>query len=467
MRILVYKYKKFGPRRRHRKSKRKWKNISTPFVIGHRCGNDINTPENTLIGINRGKIYNLPAIEIDVKQSATVGVDGLVLMHDETVDATTEGSGAVNSFTVEQLKTLDAGSYIDSSFSSERIPTLREVFEKFGNEILYYIDGLGTVADVIGKLILQSGLSDYCIAYFQTYQAIDLFRTVNQITPTAIGYGSGSSLSTAINDCLSHNVQYMYIDYLNAGLTSSFVTSAHNANLKIIAGVLNNKSDKNTVIAKGVDGVMARNGIYMGDCITPQPMTLPYTFDLNSSLYPEGWVETVTYVGKPAFVTPGGGGITKPVAAGSTFRWITYGLHSLPENGSYKINFTLTPTELMADTLRYFGIFLVEGDKMSSTWAQFSGYGAMIRQQGNMTLTKSVAGVGVGDLAYTSGTGNLQVGTPIPCELTITPTTLTFKRLDNNKTVTANDNAHRSNLHFCGYWSDLAGTISNISVTDV
>jgi glycerophosphoryl diester phosphodiesterase len=62
-------------------------------------------------------------IEFDVALTQ----DGkLVLMHDVTVDRTTDGSGAVADLTLAQLKALDAGSWKDSKFARERIPTLDE-----------------------------------------------------------------------------------------------------------------------------------------------------------------------------------------------------------------------------------------------------------------------------------------------------------------------------------------------------
>lgn len=52
----------------------------------------------------------------------------LVVIHDETVDRTTNGIGLVSEKTVEELQALDAGSHKDASFHEAKIPTLREVF---------------------------------------------------------------------------------------------------------------------------------------------------------------------------------------------------------------------------------------------------------------------------------------------------------------------------------------------------
>lgn len=85
------------------------------FIIGHR-GAKAAEPENTLRAVREG-MKCADYVEIDARLSR----DGVpVVMHDSTVDRTTDGRGAVGSFTLAGLRTLDAG-------SGERIPTLEEV----------------------------------------------------------------------------------------------------------------------------------------------------------------------------------------------------------------------------------------------------------------------------------------------------------------------------------------------------
>lgn len=90
--------------------------------IGHR-GNSLYAPENTLASAAAARGL-ADMVETDVRVSA----DGkLVIMHDATVDRTTDGTGTVASKTVAQLKLLDAGSWFSSAFTGERIPTLEEL----------------------------------------------------------------------------------------------------------------------------------------------------------------------------------------------------------------------------------------------------------------------------------------------------------------------------------------------------
>jgi glycerophosphoryl diester phosphodiesterase len=108
-----------------------------PLVISHAACKG-HAPENTLAGIAAALGLGVDAIEIDVHLSR----DGVpVLLHDSTLDRTTDGTGAVTEQTLEQLKRLDAGARsFDGRFSGERIPTLAEVLDLTRNACLLVIE---------------------------------------------------------------------------------------------------------------------------------------------------------------------------------------------------------------------------------------------------------------------------------------------------------------------------------------
>ena len=98
-----------------------------PAIVAHR-GLLKHAPENTLANF-RACLELRIGFEFDVRLSQ----DGvLVCIHDDTVDRTTNGRGAVNSLTVDDLRQLDAGGWFGSVFRGETIPTPREVFELIG-----------------------------------------------------------------------------------------------------------------------------------------------------------------------------------------------------------------------------------------------------------------------------------------------------------------------------------------------
>jgi len=99
--------------------------VIKPIVIAHR-GNSGVAPANTMEAIRQAVELGADMIELDVRESR----DGIpVLIHNDTVDETTDGKGAVSSLDLAQLKKLDAGSWKDKRYAGERISTLMEALE--------------------------------------------------------------------------------------------------------------------------------------------------------------------------------------------------------------------------------------------------------------------------------------------------------------------------------------------------
>lgn len=97
--------------------------LGRPLVMGHR-GAMGHAPENTMRSFKLAAEMQCDAVELDVHLTS----DGhLVVIHDDTLDRTTNGSGPVEALTLEQVKALDAGSHFHSDFAGERVPTLEEV----------------------------------------------------------------------------------------------------------------------------------------------------------------------------------------------------------------------------------------------------------------------------------------------------------------------------------------------------
>src|SRR5215471_15400951 len=96
-----------------------------PYVIGHR-GAMGHAPENTFASFRKGFELGAPLLELDVHLSA----DGqLVVIHDETVDRTTNGSGRVADMSTAEIRRLDAGSWFGCAFAGEPVPMLSEVLQ--------------------------------------------------------------------------------------------------------------------------------------------------------------------------------------------------------------------------------------------------------------------------------------------------------------------------------------------------
>lgn len=108
-----------------------------PYIIAHR-GISAKAPENTLAAFERAaQVPGIDMIELDVRLSKD---NEVIVLHDRTLQRTTTGNGPARSYTLDELKSFDAGSWFHPSYASERIPTLREVLEAVGTKLWVNIE---------------------------------------------------------------------------------------------------------------------------------------------------------------------------------------------------------------------------------------------------------------------------------------------------------------------------------------
>ncbi|MBU2649087.1 glycerophosphodiester phosphodiesterase [bacterium] len=110
--------------------------LTSPVLIAHR-GDKTRYPENTLAAFEAAVNAGAEMIELDISLSRD---RSMVVIHDDTLERTTNGKGPVNERTLSELKKLDAGSWFDKQFAAERIPTLREVLEMVDRRALVNIE---------------------------------------------------------------------------------------------------------------------------------------------------------------------------------------------------------------------------------------------------------------------------------------------------------------------------------------
>jgi glycerophosphoryl diester phosphodiesterase len=114
----------------------KAKRFKPPWIIAHR-GFRAKYPENTLIAFQAALDAGVTMIELDVTHTR----DGrLVVMHDITLDRTTNGRGPVNGYFLKELKKLDAGSWFNPVFARQHVPELEEVLELVNGRALINIE---------------------------------------------------------------------------------------------------------------------------------------------------------------------------------------------------------------------------------------------------------------------------------------------------------------------------------------
>lgn len=135
---------------------------ATPLIVAHR-GDSANAPENTLASFRLALANGADGIELDVMFSAD---QKLVVIHDDTLDRTTNGHGLVGATPSDAIRELDAGSRFGEKFKGEPVPLLDEVFAEFGGKFLINVElknyktPKDQLPDFVVALIKKHGLSE-------------------------------------------------------------------------------------------------------------------------------------------------------------------------------------------------------------------------------------------------------------------------------------------------------------------
>ncbi len=228
-----------------------------PLVLAHR-GASAHAPENTLLAFELALKQGAHGIELDAKLSA----DGeVVVIHDASVERTTNGQGQVSQLNLTALRELDAGSFFSDQFQSEKIPTLAEVFETFGKhaiinvELTNYKTPRDRLADRVCELVQRFGLQDSVL--FSSFLPSNLTRTRSLLPDTPRGL-------LALGGWMgwwARSFGFNFGDYqaLHPGLgdaTPQQVARVHRLKRRIHVWTVNSAEDMRRLIGRGVDGII-------------------------------------------------------------------------------------------------------------------------------------------------------------------------------------------------------------------
>ncbi len=150
-------------------------------LINHR-GLSPGLPENTLAAFKNSVALGVDVIELDLRGTKD---HRPVVLHDPTVDRTTDGAGAIESLMLRQLKKLDAGSHVNGKFSGERVPTYEAVLQLVagtGVKLLLDIKPGKTLAPAnVVRLTKKYRAESNVIVGARTLEDLALFR---RLSPT-------------------------------------------------------------------------------------------------------------------------------------------------------------------------------------------------------------------------------------------------------------------------------------------
>jgi glycerophosphoryl diester phosphodiesterase len=238
--------------------------LSMAIVIGHRGSRSL-APENTLLGIRTAAQCGADMVEVDVRLSS----DGaLVLMHDETVNRTTNGSGKIESLSLDELKALDVG--------KEKIPTLNEAAS-----LTQELD-LGLVVEMkeegLEELVaeeLERAKQEVIITSFYHFS----LRELKEISSLKTGIIISSLPINPVELALQADADAIFAKRVNPNLFKF----SHRHGIKVYPWTVNEKNEAAWLLRLGADGLVTDNPCLVRK-IADQPIKA--TNEANCEYYP-------------------------------------------------------------------------------------------------------------------------------------------------------------------------------------
>ncbi|GAP10410.1 glycerophosphoryl diester phosphodiesterase [Bellilinea caldifistulae] len=230
--------------------------LPKPIIFAHR-GASAYAPENTMAAFRLAAQQGVEAIELDAKLSA----DGeVIVIHDKTVDRTTNAKGAVSQFSLRDFQQMDAGSYFSEEFRGESVPALRQVFEEFGRklyinvELTNYATPRDPLPEKVAELVRLFHLEDWVL--FSSFNPINLYRIRRLLPECPVGILALEGLAgwlarSFIGSWFAPHIVHPYL----RDATKSFIQKQHDRHRRVHVWTVNDPLDIQRLFEDGADGI--------------------------------------------------------------------------------------------------------------------------------------------------------------------------------------------------------------------
>lgn len=236
-------------------------------IIAHR-GFSIDYPENTLLAYRAALSSGIDMLEIDVHLTKD---QELVVIHDDKIDRTSNGTGYIKDYTLDELKSYDFGSWKDHSFAGSQIMTFSEVAQlvkPYDVKLLIEIKKpkqYPNIEEILVKQIEENHLSpeDVIIQSFDEKSMIKMASITQQYE-----LGLLVSKKKYLLRMPNFNKIAKYCQYVNPNyelVSQKWVERAHLHQLKVMPYTVNDIKSIEKLINDGVDGIITDGPNYYFD----------------------------------------------------------------------------------------------------------------------------------------------------------------------------------------------------------
>jgi glycerophosphoryl diester phosphodiesterase len=194
-------------------------------IVCHKGANAV-APENTYAAARQCIAWGAETVEVDVWTSH----DGeMVLLHDATVDRTTDGAGHVLALTTEELAQLDAGSWFDPAFKDERIPKLVDFLTWIKGKAKIFIDVKFAHPQQLIDLLYATGMQEACFLWSGSDELMKLFHELDPTIALKINVSSPAGVIAAEKEFGARIVEVSLDD-----MSEALVKTCHDRGIKLM-----------------------------------------------------------------------------------------------------------------------------------------------------------------------------------------------------------------------------------------
>lgn len=412
-----------------------------PVIIAHRGDAGINV-ENSMSAFSASSSVGAP-IEMDaviINDNSELG-----MMHDGTVDRTTNGTGAPTSFTATQWKaiTLDPSAWFGAGYpDTEKLPLFSEVCALMANRGVFLPEAKSTGSGLlICKIAKRFGIQS-------KQMIVQSFNLAELVAPAAYGYEClflVFALSTITDWQALKDQKIKYVGYGNTESgNDARIASARSVGINVLRYTINRRTDVATESALGAIGVMTNDYLYLSRSTA---IATRDTFTADGK-----WMSgMIANNGNRGLIYPGyvWGYETVWGFAGCLMGWAC----PLASPTNFTLSFTFKQESLNAgDITRWVSAFICADDDTEHKdipTDEIQGYHILARANGQLNIYSKAKGGAASLIATSSGTA-FTLGNFVTISIAVTPTTITVSRSDTAQTTTVTNATYRGGYFHIG-----------------
>lgn len=231
------------------------------LVQGHRGSSEVY-PESTMLSYRKAVEEGAGAIEMDLRVSS----DGLhYILHDSTLDRTTNGTGTYNTVTWDYVRTLDAGAWKGQQFANRedtKVPSFEQILDEFQGTGVYFVlhlkSWIAAALDVL-SIVKSRGMLEQCIFFGD----LAVINPVKKAEPNAFTQNDGQPTEaeylTVLQDVITNHHNVMSIDAVSC--TKEMVDTIKSSGILVHCSALGSNYEYNMqrLLGFGVDFVLGNN----------------------------------------------------------------------------------------------------------------------------------------------------------------------------------------------------------------